>query len=678
MKIKSLLSKSSIDLHVSASSKKDLINSACALMVKGGNITDPAAYSAAVFKREEESTTGIGDGIAIPHAKGDFVSKPGLVAMVVKDGADFDSLDGEPVKLLFLIAAPNSKDNIHLEVLSTLSKLLMDEKIVIKLILAKSKQEFIDILSAAEEARADKDKEVKKVVSDDSSYDILAVTACPTGIAHTYMAQEAIEKACEKRGLKVKVETNGADGVRNLLTYDDINNAKGIIIAADIGVAMGRFDGQKLVQGSVSKAISSSDELIDQALAGKGAVYHAASGEEVSSNTGEKDSVWHTIYKHLMAGVSHMLPFVIGGGILIAIAFLIDGAAGNSAAGSSFGSVNAIAAWFKTLGGYAFGFMIPILAGFIAYSIAGTPGLLIGFVGGALANVSDFSIGYAINGGTSVATAGFIGALFAGFAGGYLVVGLKKLFGFIPKSMDGLKPMLIYPVLGVLGIGLFMFFMNTPFQYINIGFNNMLNWLGDKNLVVLLGAILATMMATDMGGPINKAAYMFGNAMLTQAAASTDPAFQAYCWELMACVMIGGMVPPLAIALSTNLFPQKWSKKERSDGKVNYVMGLSFITEGAIPYAASYPLPVILSSMIGSCVAGILSALFKCQLMAPHGGIFVFPVVTGWLWYLVALLIGSLVGALMLGVTMKNNPNPELKGNWKGLYNVHTGEKKVK
>ncbi|MFA6796567.1 MAG: fructose-specific PTS transporter subunit EIIC [Bacilli bacterium] len=676
MKIRDLLSESSVDLHVSANSKKDVLDTACQLMAKNGNIKDPAAYKKAVLKREKESTTGTGEGIAIPHAKGEFVSKPGLAAMVIKDGVDYDSLDGEPVKLLFLIAAPDTKDNIHLEVLSNLSKILLDEKIVKALLGAKSKKEFINILSAEEEKRAG-EKAAQVAQKEGDSYDILAVTSCPTGIAHTYMAEEAIKKACEKKNLKVKVETNGASGVQNLLTAKDIDNAKGIIIAADIGVPMDRFNGKRLVQVSVSKAISSADKLVDDALEGKGSIYHA-SGDDAGSqsdSSSEKDTVWHTIYKHLMAGVSHMLPFVIGGGILIAIAFLIDGLAGNAGAGSSFGSVNVVASWFKSLGGYAFGFMIPILAGFIAYSIAGTPGLLIGFVGGALATVSDFSIGNSLGIDTS-ATAGFIGALFAGFAGGYLVIGLKKLFKFMPKSMDGIKPMLIYPVLGTLGIGLFMYLMNTPFQYINVGFNDMLNWLGSKNLVVLLGAILATMMATDMGGPINKAAYMFGTAMLTQAASSTDPTYQSYCYILMGCVMIGGMVPPLAIALATNLFPQKWSRKERHDGKVNYIMGLSFITEGAIPYAASYPLPVIGSSMVGSCVAGILSALFKCELMAPHGGIFVFPVVTGWYWYLIALAIGSFVGAIMLGITMKNNPNPELKGKWKGLFNVHTGEKK--
>ena len=674
MKIKDLLRASSIDLNASASSKKEVIDIACQLMVKTGDIKDANAYKQAVLKREKESTTSVGDGIAIPHAKGDFVLKPRLVALVIKNGVDYDSLDGEPVKLLFLIAAPNTKDNVHLQVLATLSKILMDEKVVNDLIKAKTKQEFVDILSVAEERKDQED--VTSVPKSDDNYDILAVTSCPTGIAHTYMAEEAIQKACEKRGLKVKVETNGASGVQNLLTAKDIDNAKGIIIAADIGVDMARFDGRKLIQVSVSKAISSADQLVDDALEGKGAIYHSSdNGNYVAANpNATKDTVWHTIYKHLMSGVSHMLPFVIGGGILIAIAFLIDGAAGNSGAGSAFGTVNVVAAWFKSLGGYAFNFMLPILAGFIAYSIAGTPGLLIGFVGGALATVSTFSIGYSLGTDTG-STAGFIGALFAGFAGGYLVVGLKKLFKFMPKSMDGIKPMLIYPVLGTLGIGIFMYLMNTPFQYINVGFNNMLTWLGGKNLVVLLGAILATMMATDMGGPINKAAYMFGTAMLTQAAGSSDPTYQSYCYILMGCVMIGGMVPPLAIALATNLFPQKWSRKERQDGKVNYIMGLSFITEGAIPYAASYPLPVIASSMIGSCIAGILSALFKCELMAPHGGIFVFPVVTGWYWYLVALAVGSFIGAIMLGITMKNNPDPQLKGKWKGLFNIHTGQK---
>lgn len=702
MKVSDLLSIQAINVNAKASSKEDAIKQAVSLMVQTGVINDEQAYYDAVLEREKESTTGVGDGVAIPHAKGDFVTKPALVGMVFKDGVDFDSLDGQPAKVLFLIAAPKAKgeDNAELEVLSRLSKLLMDGNFVDSLINSNSEEEFLSIISNAEKERVEEEKANEEKQNDSSLPEILAVTSCPNGIAHTYMAQEALEKAGEKLGVKIKVETNGTVGVGNELTNEEIKNAKGIIIAADAHVEMERFNGKPLISTSVSKGINNAELLIQTILDGNAPIYGDASkvqdNDSAASDLG-KESAWHKIYKHLMSGVSHMLPFVIAGGILTAIAFLIDFCCGNSNAGGSFGSVNGVAKWFKTLGGYSMNLMLPVLAGFIAFSIGKLPALVVGFVGGVLATTNEFSIGYTIASATNnesmlqdmSATSGFLGAIAAGFLGGYIILLLQKAFKWMPKSVEGLKSMLIFPVLGVLAIGVSMYLINTPLQYVSIGFSSLLSLMQEHNLTVLICVIVAAMMAVDMGGPINKAAYVFGSTVCLSDA-SINPANAEADYMIMAAVMIGGMVPPIAIALANDLFPIKWSKKERLDSKANYLLGLSFITEGAIPYAASYPLPVILSSVVGSAVAGLLSGLFKVRLMAPHGGIFVFPVVSssigaaagqtspiGILWYLIALLVGSFVGALLLGVLMKDNPNPEIK-KFKGIFHVHSGVKEQK
>lgn len=703
MKVSDLLSIASIDVNASASSKNDALEKAVDLMMKTGVIKDKDAYFQAVLAREKESTTGVGDGVAIPHAKGDFVTKPALVGMVFKDGVDFESLDGEPAKVLFLIAAPKSEgqDNAELEVLSRLSKLLMDSAFVEKLINSKSAEEFLAVVSDAEKERISEETEKEAEAKKDSSLpEILAVTSCPNGIAHTYMAEEGLETAAKKLGVKIKVETDGSAGVGNPLTAEEIKNAKGIIVAADASVEMTRFNGKPVISVSVSQGIKNAEELIKAILEGRAPIQGGAVSTASSNATEEfgKESTWHKIYKYLMGGVSHMIPFVIAGGILIAIAFLIDAAAGNSNAGSAFGTVNVVARWFKTLGGFSMGLMLPVLAGFIAYAIAGVPALVVGFVGGYVCTVNTFSIGYTVAEATKNdtllaqmnSTSGFLGAIVAGFLAGYIIVLLKKGFKWIPKNLDGLKSMLIFPLLGVLAIGVCMYIINTPLQYVSLGFSELLNLMAKHNLVVLVCVIVAAMMAVDMGGPINKAAYVFGTACLATAQApGASAAVQESNYMIMAAVMIGGMVPPIAIALAADLFPIKWSKKERTDSKVNYILGLSFITEGAIPYAASYPLPVIGSSVIGAAVSGLLSGLFKVQLMAPHGGIFVFPVVSsaigtsgaaspiGILWYLIALVAGSVVGALMLGILMKDNPNPEI-GKFKGIYHINLNFKSKK
>lgn len=582
--------------------------------------------------------------------------------MVFKEGVDYESLDGEKVQLLFLIAAPNSEDNIHLEVLARLSNLLMDENFKNSLISASSKEEFLKIIDEAEEKRI---KEENKATPVTNLPKILAVTGCVNGIAHTYMAEESLKKKAEEMGYSIKVETNGSGGVKNLLTDEEIANCDGIIVAADVNVEMDRFAGKKVVIATVGKGISDPGSLIKKLYDGSVEPYKGNTEKKESKNEKEGNSVWHSIYKHLMSGVSHMLPFVIGGGILIAIAFMIDTFAGVPQDGN-FGTGTPVSWFFKTVGGTAFGFMLPVLAAFIAYSIAGRPGLAVGFVGGSLATVSSFSIQVKISGQDSGATAGFLGAIAAGFLAGYVIKLLEKATCKFPKSLDGIKPMLIYPVFGILIIGGLMFLLNTPFSYINIGITQALNWLGENKLTILLGALLAGMMAIDMGGPINKAAYVFGTGLLTTAAATTDAATQQYCYQMMAAVMIGGMVPPLGIALASNLFPQKWTKEERKEALVNYIMGAGFITEGAIPYAAKDPLRVIPASVVGSAVAGLLSVLFGCTLMAPHGGIFVFAVVGKWYFYILSLVIGTLVTALMLGLLKKDVANPEL-GKWKGI-----------
>lgn len=664
MKITDLLSESTISINVKAASKEDVIKQAVKIISASGAIEDVEVYEKGVFAREEESTTGIGEGIAIPHCKNAVVKKPALAALVIPEGVDYAALDGEPVNLLFLIAAPNSEDNVHLEVLARLSEMLMNDEFKDKLLAAKSKKAFLKVI---DEAEAEKIKEVETV---EGFPRVLAVTACPTGIAHTYMAEQSLKDKAAEMGITIKVETNGSGGAKNVLTDEEIEHAEGIIVAADTNVDTDRFAGKRLVQVAVAKGIHEPEALIKEALDPNTPIFKPGEERKTAGTAGGKESLGHRIYKHLMSGVSHMLPFVIGGGILIALAFLIDtiaiSAAGMSIAdvGGGFGSWNIVAKWFKDVGGFAFSFMIWILAGFIAHSIAGRPGLAVGMVGGFIATTTNFNILASIQGSeyTLSATAGFLGGIVAGFAGGYIVKLLERAFRFLPKSLDALKPTIIYPVLGILCIGVVMYLVNTPLIYVNIGFTWMLNWLNDHNLTLLLAALLAGMMAIDMGGPINKAAYVFA----TGALATATPA----AYILMAAVMAGGMVPPLGIALSANLFPQKYSKRERQDALVNYVMGAAFITEGAIPFAAADPWRVILSSVAGSAVSGLLVGLFGCELLAPHGGVFVLATIqpSGWtiLLYLLAIIIGTVVTAILLGILKKDHENAEL-GKWKGI-----------
>ena len=633
MKITDLLSKESIALGKKAKNKKDVLKQMVDLMDAGGKISDKKLYLEAVEAREEEGTTGVGGGIAIPHGRCSGVKEPGLAAMTVDGGIEFEALDGNPVDLLFLIAAPETSGNVHLEILSKLATMLMDEQFVKDLKNASSTDEFIRIIDKAEEAKdesnAKKSTDTLREVTGDHL--VLAVTACPTGIAHTYMAAEAIEKAAKARGYQIKVETRGSGGAKNVLTDDEIAKADGIIVAADTNVPMDRFNGKKVVECQVSKGINKPDELLDDIISGNAPVFKASNvAKEKKTEAGG-----HQIYKHLMNGVSHMLPFVVGGGILIALAFLIDGLAFdiNSLTAEqrgNFGSLTPLAALLKgQIGGVAFGFMLPVLAGFIAMSIADRPGLAVGFVGGAIA---------------ASGKSGFLGALAAGFLAGYLVNLLKKVSDkVIPESLDGIKPVLIYPLFGMLLIGLAMIFVIEPVVgALNTGLNNFLGSLTGANSI-LLGAIVAGMMAIDMGGPFNKAAYVFGVASI--AAAN---------YNIMAAVMIGGMVPPCAIALATILFKNKFTESERKSGPTNFIMGLSFITEGAIPFAAADPLHVLPSCIVGSAVAGALSMAFNCTLMAPHGGIFVFPVVGNAVMYVVALVVGTVVGAVLLGLLKKD------------------------
>lgn len=644
MKITDLLSKESIELNGQVKTKKEALDAMVSLMEKRGNLSDVEEYRQAVYAREEEGTTGVGEGIAIPHGRCQSVTAPGLAAMVVPQGVDYEALDDEPVYLIFLIAAPNTKDNVHLDVLSSLSVLLMDEEFVKKLRKAQSKEEFLKIIEDTETAKAEAEskKEAEKARQEeqlqqqepkDRKKMVLAVTACPTGIAHTYMAAESIEKKAAEKGIFVKVETRGSSGAKNVLTSQEIQEAEGIIVAADTNVPMDRFDGKRVIECPVADGISKSGELIDRILAGDAPVYHGGTegGSEMRSSS-SKDGAGHQIYKHLMNGVSHMLPFVVGGGILIAIAFLIDGMSVdvNSLSEemrSQFGNITPLADMFKTIGNTAFSFMLPILAAFIAQSIADRPGLVAGFVGGSLA---------------ASGTSGFLGALAAGFIAGYLVEGLKKVFAGIPKSLDGIKPMLLYPVLGTLLMGIIMMYIiEPPIGALNTMLNNSLASMGEGSAIIL-GIVVAAMMAIDMGGPFNKAAYLFGTASIA-----------AGNYGIMAAVMIGGMVPPCAIALATLLFKNKFTEEERKSGPTNFVMGLSFITEGAIPFAAADPLRVIPSCMAGSGLAGALSMAFGCTLMAPHGGIFVFPVVGNALLYLAALAAGTVLGAVLLGILKK-------------------------
>ena len=638
MTIRDLLAAESINLNGTPAGKTEALNQCIDLMAKSGKISDVEKYRKGVFAREEEGTTGIGMGIAIPHCKSDAVTKAGLAAMVVKDGVDFESLDGTPAKIIFLIAAPNTEDNVHLQVLSKLSVMLMDEQFTNSLINAGSVDEFLNIIDSAEKAKDEKEaaKEVKakepvEVKKDDVF--IVAVTACPTGIAHTYMAAEAIEKKAKELGYQVKVETRGSGGAKNVLTDDEIAKAAGVIVACDTNVPTDRFDGKKVIECQVSDGINKAEELIKRIAAGDAPVFKASGKKEAShSSVGGKESIGHQIYKHLMNGVSHMLPFVVGGGILIAIAFLIDGFSVdlNSLPAdqrANFGTITQAAALFKGIGGTAFGFMLPILAGFIAMSIADRPGLAVGFVGGSIA----------ANG-----TSGFLGALVAGFVAGYIVLLLKKVFSKLPESLDGMKPVLLYPLLGIFLVGVIMqFVVEPPIGALNTAINNGLNGLNGASAVVL-GVLLGGMMSVDMGGPVNKAAYVFGTASIA-----------AGNYNIMAAVMIGGMVPPIAIALATIFFKNKFTAEERKAGPTNFIMGLSFITEGAIPFAASDPLHVLPACVVGSAVAGGLSMAFGCTLMAPHGGIFVVPTIGNPLMYLVALVIGSFIACGLLGLLKK-------------------------
>ena len=642
MKITDLLDKRSISLSGAPTSKSEALDQMVELMAKSGKIDDTEAYRKAVYAREEESTTGIGEGLAIPHGKCDAVNAPGLAAMVVKDGVDFDALDGAPVSLIFLIAAPNTEDNVHLDVLSKLSVLMMDEDFANSLRNAASPEEFMAIIDKADDEKAGIDERLAETsISEDSadnceapSFKLLAVTGCPTGIAHTYMAAEGIEKAAKERGCAVKIETRGSGGAKNVLTAQEIADADCIIIAADTQVPMDRFDGKPLIECQVSDGISKAGELLDRAMNGDAPIYHAASGSSKDSQTTKSGGgAGHQIYTQLMNGVSHMLPFVVGGGILIALAFLIDGLSVdmNSLAvadRANFGTITPIAAWFKTLGGVAFGFMLPILAGYIAMAIGDRPALVLGFAGGMIAS-----------GGKS----GFLGALVAGFVAGYVILLLRKICDKLPEALEKIAPVLIYPVVGLLIMGLLMSFIVEPVMGgINTALNNALAGMGGSSKI-LLGMILGGMMSIDMGGPFNKAAYVFGTA-----------AIAAGNYDIMAAVMIGGMTPPCAIALATILFKKKFTKAERESGPTNFIMGLAFITEGAIPYAAADPLHVLPSCIVGSGLAGALSMAFGCTLMAPHGGIFVFPVVGNALMYLVALVAGIAASTVLLGILKKD------------------------
>lgn len=675
MRITELLKRESIGLDVAADSKEEAIDKLVSLMDAGGRLNDKAGYKEGILAREALGSTAIGEGIAIPHAKVEAVKEPGLAAMVVRDGVDYEAFDGSLAHLLFMIAAPAGGADVHLEALSRLSTLLMNPGFKENLIAAKDKDEFLKIIDEAEVARfgAPEGAEAGKdgQASDDldgngqtdggsagkgkagglggdakasgglggnanasGGYRVLAVTACPTGIAHTYMAAENLENTGKKLGIPLKAETDGSGGAQNVLTREEIAAADAIIIAADKNVEMARFDGKPVIMVPVADGIHKAEELVNRAVSGTVPVYHHTGSEGVSSDSGN-DSVGRTIYKHLMNGVSHMLPFVIGGGILIALAFLFDD---YSIDPSNFGKNTPLAAYLKTIGEQAFGMMLPILAGFIAMSIADRPGLAVGLVAGMIAKMGAT---FANPAGGDV-NAGFLGALFAGFVGGYIVVGLRKLFSKLPKSLEGIKPVLLYPVIGIFLAAVVTTFINPYMGMINDGLTHFLNGMGGASRIVL-GMVLGGMMSIDMGGPFNKAAYVFGTAQLAEGN-----------FEVMAAVMAGGMVPPIAIALCTTFFKKKFTAKDRQSGIVNYVMGLSFITEGAIPFAAQDPLRVIPSCIIGSALAGGLSMAFGCTLRAPHGGIFVLPTIGNPFMYLAAVVAGAAVGCIILGFLKKN------------------------
>lgn len=642
MRIIDLLKAQSIELNASVSTKDEAIDKLISLHQGAGNLADVEKYKEAILAREAQGSTAIGEGIAVPHAKSDSVKVPALSAMTVKGGVDYQAPDGKPSDILFMIAAPLDGD-LHLEILSRLMVMLMEPEFCNDLRNAKTADEFLSIIDKKESEKYP--DEPKQETPAKAGYRILAVTACPTGIAHTYMAAEALEKAGEKMGYPLKAETNGSGGAKNVLTKKEIEECDGIIIAADKNVEMARFDGKPVIKTSVSNGINKPEELIQKIIDGKGAIYHAEGGEVSSSDDDEKESFGHKVYKHLMNGVSHMLPFVVGGGVLIALGFLIDTIAGNADVGGTFGFTNNVAAVVFWIGKATFKFMLPILAAYIAQSIADRPGLLPGFVGGLFA-----AEGYTFNAffenkdlvGDGSAVSGFLGALLAGFVAGIVVELLKKAFSWLPKSMDGIKPVFIYPLFGTLIMGVIMCLINPIIGVLNTALSNGLASLGNTSRL-LLSVVLAAMMAIDMGGPFNKAAYVFGTAAIAD----------GNTW-IMAAVMIGGMVPPIAIALSTTFNKKKWNNEELKSGPVNYLMGLCFITEGAIPYAAADPLRVIPSCMVGSAVAGLVTSLFNVACPAPHGGIFTFIVCDNPLGYVVALVAGSVAGALMLALLKKN------------------------
>ena len=679
MKIIDLLDDKSIRLNAEVHNKKEALDTLVDLMDASGKLNDIDTYRKGVYAREEEGSTGIGEGIAIPHCKSAAVNQAGLAAMVAPKGVEFDSLDGEPANLFFLIAAPDTADNVHLDVLSHLSVLLMDPDFTGKLREAETVEEFKKVIEMAEN-EPEEEKEQTEV--DANVPYVLAVTGCPTGIAHTYMAAEALERKAEELGYQIKVETRGSSGAKNVLTAEEIAKADGVIVAADTKVPMERFDGKPVIITKVADGINKPEELIRKIVDKQAPVYESEEAQETVSENTEKKGIGHAVYQHLMSGVSHMLPFVIGGGIMMAIAFLIDTLCGyGSTGGANFGSCTPLSALFKYIGGLAMGLMVPVLSGYIAYSIADRPGLAVGFTGGLLAangnailgsyvfadkvgelgGFSKFVAQFAFvdkNGGNTVS--GFLGGIVAGFLAGFIVLGLKKLCEKLPDSLDGIKPTLIYPLVGIFIIGVLMCMIFNPLiGLINTGLSNMLKGISDAGMITVLGLILGAMMAIDMGGPINKAAYVFGSGMLAtasqmmdQGAQASDPAVQA-CYMAMAAIMVGGMVPPVGIAVACKLFPKKFTQAERGSALSNIVMGCSFITEGAIPFAASDPLHVIPCTMAGAGVAGFLSALFKCTLMAPHGGIFVFATVGQPLLYVVAWLAGSAVTAVMLGLIKK-------------------------
>lgn len=640
MRIVDLLKKDCIELGVKLNSKSEAIDKLVDLHNKAGNLVDAKVYKEGILAREAGGTTAIGDGIAIPHAKSEAVKEPALAVVTVPDGVDYEAMDGKPSNLIFMIAAPNDGD-VHLEVLARLMTMLMDADFKNKLLNAPNKDAFLKAIDEFEKVKYPEEP-AKKEQKD--GYRILAVTACPTGIAHTYMAAEALEKAGKEMGIPLKAETNGSGGAKNILTKKEIEECDGIIVAADKNVEMARFDGKPVISTKVADGIHKPKELIEKIESGQVPIYHHHGGAAASSDEIEGESAGRRFYKHLMNGISHMLPFVVAGGIFTAIAFLIDTICGNSVSGgSNFGSVAPAAAWFKTIGGFIMNLMVPVLSAFIARSIADRPGLLVGFAGGLFAiNGSTFGL----PGGD--VPSGFLGGLLAGFVGGYMMLGIEKLCDKLPHSLEGIKPVLIYPLLGLGGIAVLMCAVNPFMGLINTGMNNGLKAMNDAGLTVLLCALLAGMMAIDMGGPFNKAAYSFATLLLT------DQNAPDVKYVIMAAVMIGGMVPPIAIALSTTFNKNRWTAEERKNGTVNYIMGLSFITEGAIPYAAGHPLQVIPASIVGSASAGALSALFGCKLMAPHGGIFVFATMSGtWYWYILALAVGSLVSMILLALFMK-------------------------